>query len=152
MEEIVEKRGWISWFTWRTNKTLRQGICTTYVGHRHLPGLLKEWRHKVLPRSDLRSPGKISRLSEPPHSRWELAWKGEKEKKTWGKPVFPGTGPSLYFSGKLLYFKLYVEINGKYKVMQGQQTWPLSKPTRHSLCMHTKVLGGFTSSSGQGAC
>ena len=39
-----------------------------------------------------------------------------------GKPVFQGTGPSLYFSGKLLYFKLYIEINGKYKVMQGQQS------------------------------
>ena len=37
----------------------------------------------------------------------------EKEKKmTWGKPVFPGTGPTLYFSGELLYFKLYIEING----------------------------------------
>ena len=28
-----------------------------------------------------------------------------------GKPVFPGTGPFLYFPGPLLYFKLYIEIN-----------------------------------------
>ena len=46
----------------------------------------------------------------------------EKEKKmTWGKPVFPGTGPFLYFPGLLLYFLLYIEINRKYKVTQSQQ-------------------------------
>ena len=29
-----------------------------------------------------------------------------------GKPVFPVIDPSLNFSGKFLYFKLYIEING----------------------------------------
>ena len=39
-----------------------------------------------------------------------------------GTGLGPDPGPSLYFSGKLLYFKLYIEINGKYKVMRGQQS------------------------------
>ena len=111
----MEKRGWITWFTRKTNKTLRQGVCTAYVGHGRLPGLLKEWRHKVPPRSDLRSPGKISRPSKPPRSRWEFSQKRRDwEKMTQGKPVFPGTGLFLYFPGPLLYFKSYIEINGKY--------------------------------------
>ena len=37
-----------------------------------------------------------------------------------GEPVFPGTGPFSLFSGLLIYFLLYIEI--EYKVMQGQQT------------------------------
>ena len=28
-----------------------------------------------------------------------------------GKPVFPGTGPFLYFSGPLIYFLLYIGMN-----------------------------------------
>ena len=151
----MEKRGWITWFTRRTNKTLRQGVCTAYVGHGRLPGLLKEWRHKVPPRSDLRSPGKISRPSKPPRSRWEFSQKRRDwEKMTQGKPVFPGTGLFLYFPGPLLYFKSYIEINGKYKVMRGQQSWPLLKPRFLSAFLPIcKVLRWFTSSSsGQEAC
>ena len=39
-----------------------------------------------------------------------------------GEPGFLGTGPglSLYFSGKLLYSKLYIEINVRSRVTQGQ--------------------------------
>ena len=66
------------------------------------------------PQSDLRNPGKISRLGEPPCSRWEFSQKRrEREKTTQGKPVFPETGPFLYFPGLLLYFELYIEINTK---------------------------------------
>ena len=37
------------------------------------------------PRSDLRSPGKISRLGEYPHSRWEFSQKnGEQERNNTG--------------------------------------------------------------------
>ena len=152
--KLVEKRGWITWFMRRTNKTLRQGVCTTYIGHRYLPGLPEEWRHKVPPRSDLRSPGKISRPSKPPRSRWEFSQKRRDwEKMTQGKPVFLGTALFLYFPGPLLYFKSYIEINGKYKVTRGQQSWPLLKPRFLSafLPIH-KVLRWFTSSSGQEAC
>ena len=38
------------------------------------------------------------------------------------RPVFPGTDPFLYFPGLLLYFELYIEINGEYKVTRGQQS------------------------------
>ena len=38
------------------------------------------------------------------------------------KPVILGTDPFLYFPGPLLYFELYIEINGKYKVTRGQQS------------------------------
>ena len=154
MEEIVEKRGRITWFTWKTNKTPRQGVFTVYIRHRRLPGLLEEWRHKVPPRSDLRSPGKIRRLGEFPRSRWEFSQKRrEREKMTRGKPVFSGTGLFLYFPRPLLYFKSYIEINGKYKVTRGQQSWPLLKPHFLSAFLPIyKVLRWFTSSSGQEAC
>ena len=125
----------------RTNKTLRQGVCTTYIGHRHLPGLPEEWRHEVTPRSDLGSPGKISRLGEFPHSRWESSQKRRERKKTWGKAVFPGTGLFLYFPGPLLYFELYIEINGKYKVTQGQLSWALLKPRFLHSFQYTKFSG-----------
>ena len=149
----MEKRGWITWFMRRTNKTLRQGVCTTYIGHRRLPSLPEEQRHKVTSRSDLRSPGKISRLSEFPHSRWEFSQKRREGEKTRGKAVFPGTGLFLYFPGSLLYFELYIEINGKYKVTWGQQSWPLLKPRFLSAFLPIyKVLRWFTSSSGQEAC
>ena len=45
VRKSVEKRGWITWFTWDTNKALRQEVCTTYVGHRSLSILPKERRH-----------------------------------------------------------------------------------------------------------
>ena len=46
----------------------------------------------------------------------------KKERIDTGKPGFHGTGPdsSPYFSGKLLYFKLYIEINVRSRVTQGQ--------------------------------
>ena len=152
----MEKRDWISWFTWRTNKTPRQGICTTYVGHRHFPSLPKEWGHKVPPppRSDLRSPEKISRLGEPPRSRWEFSQKRrEREKTTRGKPVFPGTGPVSLFSRSA--FILWVIHRDKWKIEshEGQQSWPLLKPCFLSAFLPIyKVLRWFTSSSGQEAC
>ena len=46
--------------------------------------------------------------------------KENERKDDMGIPVFPGTDPTLYFSGQLLYFRLYIEMNGEYKVMQGQ--------------------------------
>ena len=46
----------------------------------------------------------------------------KKERIDTGKPGFHGTGPgpSPYFSGKLLYFKLSIEINVRSRVTQGQ--------------------------------
>ena len=53
-------------------------------------------------------------------SKREKEIKKKIERMTWGEPVFPGTGPSLYFSGGLLYFKLYIEISVRSRVTQGQ--------------------------------
>ena len=54
------------------------------------------------PWSDLRSPGKISRLGEYPRSRWEFSQKG-KERTTWGNQSFQKLIRFLYFSGLFIY-------------------------------------------------
>ena len=117
----MDKRGWITWFMWKTNKTPRQGV----LHHLRRPQASscspKGEETQKPPRSDLRSPGKISRLGEHPCSRWEFSQKRrEREKTTRGKPVFPGTGPFLYFPGPLLYFYLYIQKNVRNRVTQGQ--------------------------------
>ena len=72
------------------------------------------------PWSDLRSPGKISRLGEYPHSRWEFSHKnGEQERSDMGESVFPETDP-ISFSGLLIYFLLYIGMNTESH--GGQQT------------------------------
>ena len=57
-----------------------------------------------------------------PRDQPEKESKREKKRKTRGNQAFveTGPGPSLYFSGKLLYFKLYIEINVRSRVTQGQ--------------------------------
>ena len=62
------------------------------------------------PRSNLRSPGKISRLGEYPCSRWEFSQKG-KERMTRGNQSFQKLIPFLYFSGLLIYSLLYIGMN-----------------------------------------
>ena len=51
------------------------------------------------PQSDLRSPGKISRLGEYPRSRWEFSQENrEQERNDTRESVFPETDPiSLFF-------------------------------------------------------
>ena len=56
----------------------------------------------------------------------EREGEGERERErerdlTRGKPVFPVTGPPFIVWKSLLYFWLYIEINGQYKIMQHQQ-------------------------------
>ena len=99
-------------------------------------------------RSDLRSPGIISRLGRHPCSRWEFSQK-MRERTTWGDQSFQELIHFLYFLGLLIYFLLYIEI--EYKVTRGQQTWSLSKSGASYKCIQ-KVLGGFTSSFGHEAC
>ena len=55
----MEKRGWITWFTWKANKIPRQGICITYIGHRRPPILPKERRHYGLPSQILEAQVKL---------------------------------------------------------------------------------------------
>ena len=59
-----------------------------------------------------------------PRGQPEKESKREKERKrelTRGSQAMIRGGPKLYFPRELVYLKLYIENNGKYKVMQGQQ-------------------------------
>ena len=72
----MEKRGWITWFSWKSNKVPRQGVCTTCV-RPPAPAWIAEGAPPWAPSLEsLRSPGQISRLGEPLHSKGS-AWKGE---------------------------------------------------------------------------
>ena len=65
----------MTWFMWNTNHHLRrpQAFFRSPEGEEAMRP----------PQSDLRSPGKISRLGEYPRSRWEFSQKG-KERMTRG--------------------------------------------------------------------
>ena len=52
------------------------------------------------PRSDLRSPGKISRVGGYPCTRWEFGQKnGEQERSNMRESVFPETDPNFFIFG-----------------------------------------------------
>ena len=72
------------------------------------------------PQSDLRSPGRISRLGEYPHSRWEFSQKnGEQERKDTGESVFPETDPiSLFFRFAYIPFVIHRD---EYRVTRGSE-------------------------------
>ena len=59
-----------------------------------------------------------------PRDQPEKESKREKKRKTRGNQAFveTGPGPSLYFSGKLLYLDLCIEGNERCKVLQSQPT------------------------------
>ena len=61
------------------------------------------------PWSDLRSPGRISRLGEYPRSRWGFSQKnGEQERNDTGESVFPETDPiSLFFRFAYILFVIH---------------------------------------------
>ena len=86
--KLVEKKRLNNWFTWNINHHLRrpQASFRSPEGEETLRP----------PRSDLRSPGKISRLGEYPRSRWEFSQKG-KERTTWGNQSFQKLIHFLYF-------------------------------------------------------
>ena len=81
---------------WKANKIPRQGICVTYIGHRRPPVIYPKGEETLRPpRSDLRSPGIISRLDEPPHSRWKFSWK-VRERTTWGDQASVNKARTLF--------------------------------------------------------
>ena len=66
----------------------------------------------------------------------------KERKKDMGEPGFHGTdpGPSLYFSGKLLYLDLYIEGNERCKVIQSQP--------KHYMCfvfIKTRIFSAYLS-------
>ena len=56
------------------------------------------------PRHILEAQAKLVGLASLHAPDGNSARKGERERTTGGKPVFPGTGLFLYFPGPLLYF------------------------------------------------
>ena len=89
--KLTEKKRLNKWFTWNTNHHLRRPQASF-----HSPKGEEALRP---PRSDLRSPGRISRLGEYTHFRWEFSQEnGERERNDTGESVFPETDPiSLFF-------------------------------------------------------
>ena len=64
----------------------------------------------------------------------------ERERIDTGEPGLRGTGPSLYFSGKLLYLDLYIEGNERCKVIQSQP--------KHYICLvfiETRTFSAYLS-------
>ena len=89
------------------------------------------------PRSDLRSPGKISRLGEYPRSRWEFSQKGKK-RMTWGNQSFQKLIRFLYFLGLFIY--LFVIHRDEYRVTWGSADLTLVT-IRCFILNYIKVLG-----------
>ena len=101
LENQQRKRGRITWFTWNTNHHLRRSQASS-----HFPKGEEALRP---PWSDLRSPGKISRLDGYPCTRWEFSQKnGEQERMTWGNQSFRKLIRFLYF-GVCLYTFCYTQ-------------------------------------------
>ena len=119
-ENSVEKRGWVAWFMWKTNKTSSQEVCTTYVGHRRPSVLPWERRHWGLPGRILEAPAKLIslvglRAPDGNSARgWEKEWHGE-TKLQWARPI-------ALFSTGVLNHKLHIEDNRGCEIMQSQQS------------------------------
>ena len=97
LENLQRKRGWITWFTWYTNHHLRRPQASSRSPQGE-EALKPPW-------SDLRSPGKISRLGRYPCTRWEFGQKnGEQERSDMGESVFLETDLISLFWGLLIYF------------------------------------------------
>ena len=136
----MEKRGWVAWFTRETNKTSRQEVCTTYVGHRRPSVLPKERRHWGLPSRILEAQAKLVSLVG---STLQMETQPEFERETWGDQSFEELIPILYFL-----WSTFIH----WDVMQKSRG--VSSPDFYqSQVLHTNVyrgLRGVTSSSGQG--
>ena len=87
----MEKRRLNNWFMWNTNHHLQRPQASF-----HSPEGEEALRP---PWSDLKSPGKVSRLGAYPCTRWEFSQEnGERETNDTGESVFPETDPvSLFF-------------------------------------------------------
>jgi len=138
----VKKRGWVAWFTRETHKTSRRSL-------HHLRRPQASFRspegEETLrpPRSDLRSPGIISKhggFCAPDGDSARV-----RERVTWGDQSFEELIPILYFP-----WSTFIHWN----VMQ--KSCRVSSPDFYqSQVLHTNVYGGLrgvTSSFGQGAC
>ena len=128
-ENSVEKRGWVAWFTRKTNKTSSQEVCTTYIGRRRPSILPKERRHWGLPCQILEAQAKLVSLAglhAPDGTQPEVERKNDVK-----RPVFWGTDPIFYFSRVCFYtLRCYTKV-----------TWGQQSKVRCFIQMYTEVLG-----------
>ena len=127
----MEKRGWVAWFTQKTNKTSRQEACTTYIGRRRPSVLPTERRHWGLPSRILEAQAKLESMAG---AMLQMETQPEFERENdMGRPVFWGTDPNSLFSRVCFYtLRCYT------KVTWGQQSWLLLKCF---IQRYTEVLG-----------
>ena len=95
----MEKKRLNNWFTWNTNNHLRRAQAS-FHSSKGEEALRPPW-------SDLRSPGRISRLGEYPHFKWEFSQESEEqERNDTGESLFSETDPiSLFF--RFVYIPFY---------------------------------------------
>ena len=126
-----------------TNKTSRQEDCTTYVGRRRPSILPKERRHWGLPGRILEVQAKLvslvgSSLQMETQPEWERERHGETSlSRNWSQ--------FFIFHGLLLYTEMLCKSHAGSAVLTFIKV-------RCFIQMYIEVLGGVTSSSGQGAC
>ena len=116
------------------------------LGSRHPPGLPKKWRLRRLSTQILEAQaGKWSQRASMLQGislKKRVRARKKGRKKDTEEPGFLGTdpGPSLYFSGKLLYLDLYIEGNERCKVIQSQP--------KHYICfvfIKTRIFSAYLS-------
>ena len=129
----MEKRGWVAWFTWKTNKTSSQEVCTTYLGRRHPPILPKERRHWGLPGRILEAQAKLVSLAglRSPDGNSARGWEKEWHEKT---SLLRKWSHFLFFQGLFLYTEIL------YKSHAGSAVLTCIK-VRCFIQMYTEVLG-----------
>jgi len=127
----VEKRGWVAWFTQETNKTSRS------LHHLRRPqaSFRSSEGEETLrpPRSDLRSPGKISKLGgfRTPDGDSARVWERERHGET---SISRNWSQFFIFQGLLLYTEVL------YKSHVGSAVLTFIK-VRCFIQMYTEVLG-----------
>ena len=139
----MEKRGWVAWFTWETNKTSRQEAGTTYVGRRHPSVLPKERRHWGLPGQILEAQAKLvsmvgSALQMETQPEWERERHGE-------------TSLSRNWSQFFIFQSLFLYTEMLYKSHVGTAVLTFIK-VRCFIQMYTEVLGVLHHLLARGAC
>ena len=141
-ENSVEKRGWVAWFTRETNKTSRQEVCTTYVGHRH-PSVLPKERHWGLPSRILEAQAKLVSLAG---SVLQMETQPEFERERHGETSISRNWSQFFiFQGLFLYTEML------YKSHAGSAVLTFIK-VRCFIQMYTEVLGVLHHLLARGPC
>ena len=117
----------------KTNKTSRQEVCTTYVGHRRPSILPWERRHWGLPGQTLEAQAKLVSLAglrDPDGNSARML----RERMTWGDQSLWELIPFFIFQGLFLYTEML------YKSHAGSAVLSFIK-VRCFIQMYTEVLG-----------